>query len=159
MAQIILNKFINAPVNIVFDLSRSVDLHQLSVAHTNEKAVAGVTQGLMELHDDVTWQARHLFKTRLFTSRITAMKKYDYFKDEMQQGDFKRFEHEHCFKEKGAGTLMTDKLELQSPFGMIGMCVDSLFMRRYIKQLLIKRNNFIKNYAESGAWQKILNDT
>ena len=50
---------INADQQAVFDLARSIDLHQISTAHTNERAVAGKTSGLLELNESVTWEARH----------------------------------------------------------------------------------------------------
>ena len=38
---------IKASIEIVFDLSRSIDLHILSTEQTNEKAIAGKTSGLI----------------------------------------------------------------------------------------------------------------
>lgn len=40
---------VNAPIQVVFDLSRSIDLHKISTAHTNEEAIAGKTSGLIGL--------------------------------------------------------------------------------------------------------------
>jgi hypothetical protein len=40
---------IKAKRQLVFDLSRSIDLHQISTADTNEKAVAEVTSGLIDM--------------------------------------------------------------------------------------------------------------
>ena len=94
MAEIFITTQINSPVEIVFDLSRSIDLHKISTGKTKEEAIAGVTSGLINQHETVTWRARHLFKTRTFTSKITSMQRPFYFKDEMQQGDFKKFVHE-----------------------------------------------------------------
>jgi hypothetical protein len=38
---------IHAPIERVFDLSRSIDLHQQSMRHISEKAIAGKTSGLI----------------------------------------------------------------------------------------------------------------
>jgi hypothetical protein len=54
--------FIKNNIEVVFNLSRSIDLHLISTAKTNEKAVAGVTIGLINLNETVTWEANHLFK-------------------------------------------------------------------------------------------------
>lgn len=148
---------INAPVEIVFDLSRSIDLHMISTARTNEKAVAGVMTGLIQKDETVTWEARHLFKKRYFQTLITAMEPYRYFRDEMIKGDFKTFYHEHFFRSNENGTLMTDKLLLEAPYGFIGKAIDKLFLAGYIKKFLVERNLVIKQYAESGEWKKILN--
>ena len=55
MALIQLSTPIAAPRERVFDLSRSIDVHQHSVAHTHERAIAGVTSGLIGLGEEVTW--------------------------------------------------------------------------------------------------------
>ena len=51
---------INAPIHICFDLARDVDVHTETTAKTKERAIAGVTTGLMENGDTVTWEAVHL---------------------------------------------------------------------------------------------------
>lgn len=158
MASIIIKTQVNNAVEIVFDLSRSIDLHTITTAHTGEKAVAGRMQGLIEQGEEVIWRAKHLFKLREFTSRITAMERPVYFKDEMQKGDFKKFSHEHFFEKNEAGTLMTDKILLESPYGIIGKMADAVFLKNYIRRLLLQRNDIIKQYAESDSWKKILNN-
>ena len=111
MPQIHLTTFIQAPIKRVFDLSRSINLHKISTAHTNEKAIAGTTNGLINEGETVTWQAKHLFKLRHFTSTITTMESPVSFTDKMIQGDFKSFEHQHHFKQTLNGTIMIDLLD------------------------------------------------
>ncbi|WP_461450862.1 hypothetical protein [Mucilaginibacter sp.] len=45
MATITLNTQINAPIEKVFDLSRSIDLHIESTKQTGEQAIAGAQAG------------------------------------------------------------------------------------------------------------------
>ncbi|MCP9752873.1 SRPBCC family protein [Ferruginibacter sp. HRS2-29] len=158
MAELIkLTTCIDAPVKIVFDLSRSIDLHKLSTQHTDEEAVDGVTAGLIRMGETVTWKAKHLFRYRFFTSKITGYESPVYFRDEMQEGDFKRFSHEHFFEEHAQGkTLMTDKVLLEAPYGISGRIALKLFLKNYIKKLLVKRNLLIKEYAETGKWKSII---
>ena len=47
MPLIELHTEVAAPIERVFDLSRSIDLHVASTAHTGEAAIAGVTSGLL----------------------------------------------------------------------------------------------------------------
>lgn len=157
MAAIHLTTFIHSPVERVFDLSRSISLHRLSFTDANEKAVGGITSGLINLDETVTWQAKHLFKTRLFTSKITSMAKPDYFTDEMIKGDFKKFIHEHHFKSVDNGTIMIDMVQFESPFGFIGSIFNSLYLCNYIEKMLVLRNSVIKDYAETEKWNAILN--
>ncbi len=158
MAIIHLTNMINAPLERVFDLSRSIDLHVISTQRSNEKAIAGVTTGLIGPGQSVTWQAFHIFKQRKFTSKITAFQPPFYFKDEMQQGDFKKFSHDHFFKAVDGKTEMSDKIILESPFGIFGKMGTSLFLKKYIRKFLIERNETIKEYAETDKWKTILKD-
>ena len=156
MTRIHLTEFIAAPVERIFDLSRSINLHQISTAETNEKAVAGVMSGLISKDETVTWQARHLLKTRRFTSKITEMQRPDSFTDEMVKGDFKSFRHEHHFKTVENGSLMIDIVEFEAPYGSIGKLATVLFLRSYLEKFLTKRNAVIKEYAETQKWKAIL---
>ena len=60
---------LNADKEIVFDLSRSIDLHKLSTVHTNETAIAGRTSGLIGLNESVTWRAKHFGIYQKLTSK------------------------------------------------------------------------------------------
>jgi ligand-binding SRPBCC domain-containing protein len=157
MAKIHLTTFIAAPVERVFNLSRSINLHSISTADTNEKAIAGTTTGLINLNETVTWQARHLFKTRQHTSIISAMENPAFFVDEMTKGDFKSFRHEHHFKAVDNGTIMIDILEFESPYGSLGTFFNTVYLKKYLEKFLIKRNNTIKEYAQTQKWKAILN--
>jgi ligand-binding SRPBCC domain-containing protein len=156
MPKIHLTTFIAAPVERVFDLSRSINLHQLSTAFTNEKAIDGVMSGLINKNETVTWQAKHFFKTRQFTSKITEMQSPDFFTDEMIKGDFKSFKHDHHFKTTANGTIMIDLVEFETPYGAIGKMVNSIFLTHYLQKFLIKRNEVIKEYGETQKWKTIL---
>ena len=51
---------------------------------------------------------------------------------------------------------MTDYFEYVSPFGSIGKLVDFLFLKTYMTNLLDKRNQTIKEFAESDKWKSVL---
>jgi ligand-binding SRPBCC domain-containing protein len=147
---------IHAPIERVFDLSRSVSLHRRSMDRHREEAVAGKTGGLMEEGESVTWQARHLGKTRRFTSKVTRMDVPAFFCDEMTSGDFKSFRHEHHFQAIANGTVMMEYLQFETPYGWVGRMANRLFLENYIKRLVKKRNHLIKDCAESNQWEVIL---
>ena len=151
--------YINAPVERVFDLSRSIDLHKQSMSHTNEQAVGGRTSGLITVNEMVTWEAKHLFKTRYLTVAITRMNLYSFFQDEMVKGDFETMIHKHYFEQKvNEITLMTDEFYFESPYGIIGQLVNKLFLTSYMQRLLKIRNRIIKQYAETEQWKTIMHD-
>jgi hypothetical protein len=45
---------------------------------------------------------------------------------------------------------MTDRIEYEAPLGFLGRVVDGLFLNRYLTDLITRRNEFIKNGAESS---------
>lgn len=156
MPRIELKTKIKAEKEIVFDLSRSIDLHKISTEHTNEKAVDGKTSGLISEGEWVTWRAKHFGVYQNMTSKITEFYRPDFFADEMVKGAFKSFRHEHHFKEFNGGTLMTDYFDYKSPFGFLGNLADKLFLKKYMKDLLEKRNQTIKEFAESKRWKEVI---
>ncbi|HTB51381.1 MAG TPA: SRPBCC family protein [Ferruginibacter sp.] len=157
MPHIHLTTFIAAPAEKVFDLSRSINLHKISMQDANEEAVAGVTTGLINENETVTWKAKHLFKTRFYTSKVTSMQSPIMFVDEMVKGDFKSFRHQHYFKQIGNGTILIDIVDFDSPYGFIGKMLNKFHLKKYVQNLLIKRNDVVKEYAESNKWQFVLN--
>jgi ligand-binding SRPBCC domain-containing protein len=148
MAKIELLTQINAPIETVFDLSRSIDLHIESTKQTGERAIAGKTSGLIGLGEIVTWRAKHFGIWQNLTSKITAYKYPDYFVDEMVSGAFKGFRHEHHFSNVDSQTLMRDMFVFKSPFGILGKFFNWLVLKKYMTDLLVERNRVIKEAAE-----------
>jgi ligand-binding SRPBCC domain-containing protein len=147
---------VSAPVERTFDLARSVDLHVASTAHTGERAVGGVTAGLLGLGQEVTWRAKHFGIWQHLTSRITAYEWPFHFRDSMVRGIFHRFDHDHFFAQSGSVTVMRDVLDFQSPLGLLGRLADQLFLVRHMRSLLQTRNEMIKTIAEGDQWQGYL---
>ncbi len=147
---------ISAPIDVVFDLARSIDLHKISTAHTQEEAIAGVTSGLIKLGETVTWRAKHFGIWQTLTSKITGFERPSYFADEMVTGAFESFLHEHFFEEVNGNTVMCDTFSYRSPFGLLGKLADRWFLEAYIRTLLEKRNEIIKEFAESDRWKELV---
>ena len=151
MAAVLTETLVRAAPERCFDLSRDLDLHIKSMAHTGESAVAGRTSGLIELGEEVTWEARHFGVLHQHTSRITAYDRPRHFRDSMVSGRFSSFEHDHFFEPVAGGfTRMRDVLVFQSPLGPLGWLVDRLFLTRYLRRLLESRNAAIRAAAEAG---------
>ena len=55
MPNIQLETNIIAPVEVCFDLSRSINFDIISTKHTGERAIAGVTTGLIGFSESVTY--------------------------------------------------------------------------------------------------------
>lgn len=157
MPQLILDTVIEAPLKVVFDLARSIDVHMYSTKETGEKAVVGVTTGLIEVGQTVRWRARHLGVKQTLTVQITAMEKPYYFEDKMIQGVFQSMDHQHHFEELADGkVLMRDIFNFSAPFGVLGRFVEWLFLTAYMRRFLEERNQSIKEVAESGQYVRYL---
>src|SRR5512136_1344826 len=127
MPVIELSTVIRAPREQVFDLARSIDAHQDSTGGTDERAVAGVTRGLIGMGDEVTWEARHFGVRQRLTVRVTAFDRPTHFQDIMISGAFKSMVHDHEFAGHPTGTLMRDRFEFTSPLGLLGRIADRFF--------------------------------
>lgn len=157
MPKIITKTTIDAPLQRCFDLARSVDLHQVSTAQTNEYIVKGRRKGLLENGENVTWRAKHFGVWQNLTSRITAFESPIYFCDEMVKGAFRSFKHEHIFETINGKTVMTDVFDFESPFGIIGQVFNKLVLIEYMRAFLEERNLVIKDFAETDKWRKVIN--
>ncbi len=153
MTIIQLQTSIRASVTLCFDLSRSIEVHQLSTASTKEKAIGGRLTGLCEKGDTVTWRAKHFGIYQQLTVQITEMIEPAYFEDCMLKGAFKSIRHKHYFAEDAGCTLMKDIFSYEVPAGFVGAIFDNLILKKYLTQLLFKRNQVIKDYAETRQRQ------
>lgn len=156
MPTIHLTTFIAAPIQVVYDLCRHIDVHKQSMRAYKEEAVAGTRFGLIEKDETVTWKAKHLFKNRFLRVKISEMKKPEMFTDVQVQGDFKMMKHEHHFKSCDNGTILIDLFHFESPYGVLGQWLNSLYLTQYLKGLLEQKNKTIKEFAENGRWKKLL---
>lgn len=127
MPVIDLEMTINAPPERVFDLARSVELHTASTSRSKERAIAGITHGLIGLGEHVTWRARYFMLWHQLTSQITQFDRPRHFRDSLVEGSFTRFDHDHFFEShnNGARTLMRDRFDFTSRYDLLGQIVDS----------------------------------
>jgi len=148
VARIELRTEVAAPAARVFDLARSVELHVGSMRGYGERAVGGVTSGLVGAGDEVTWRARHFGLSFRLTARVTHFEPPRRFRDEQVRGPFARFAHEHAFDERDGVTVMTDVFDYTVPLGALGRLADRLLVRRRVTRLLEQRAAAVKEAAE-----------
>ena len=151
-----LETFVAAPAERCFDLALSVDAHLEAAAATGERVVGGLRSGVMGLGDEVTWRARHLGRVREMSVRITAHDRPRHFRDEMQRGAFRYFRHDHHFEAVEGGTRVSDHLDFQAPFGLLGRLAECLVLERHLRRFLEGRNRALKAMAETEAWRRYL---
>jgi hypothetical protein len=150
---------IDAPIQRCFDLARSVEVHLLDNIHGGEQAlaIAGVTSGLVELSQQVTWRAKHFGLWHKVTTKYTAMEPPTYFQTIMVKGIFRSMQADHYFRTLPSGaTEMKDDFRVAAPLPLLGPLAEILFLPRYMLSLLRERNAVIKQLAESSDWQRYL---
>lgn len=149
MPIIIHKEFIHAPIEKCFDLSRHVETIVRTAPDMKQKAVGGVTSGLLEVGDVVTWEAVHFgIRTRLSSQVIDLQRPY-LFKDAMVKGPFHSFTHMHEFIEGRNGTLVIDHFDYTSPLSLLGVVADELFLKKYMQNFIAKRASVLKVIVES----------
>lgn len=148
MPQIIEETEIESDIEICFDLARDINFYKQSLKHKNEIPVMGKISGLVEEGDSITWETNHHGFMQHLTLKVSELKKPHVFTDEMTEGSFKSYRHDHIFKEQKGKTIMIDKLHFASKYGIIGKITDYLILKRYLKGLMITRNKILKQKAE-----------
>lgn len=63
----------------------------------------------------------------------------------------RKITHLHEFVPQPPGTLMIDLFTFRAPLGIFGRVAETLVLTRYMKDLLLTRNTYLKQAAESGT--------
>ena len=137
-----------APIETIFNTNRNIDIHQQSASKTKEIAIAGITSGLINKKETVTWKGKHFGVYLTHQSLISEMIFPTYFVDEQLKGKFKSFKHQHFFEQKENYVEVTDILEYETPFGIFGQLFDKLLLKKHLTNFIIHRNTILKNLAE-----------
>ncbi len=156
MATIRLSAEVRAPVERCFDLARSVDFHLISTRGTGERVIAGRHAGLLALHEEVTWEARHFGVRQRLTSRITQFTRPSHFRDSQVRGAFAWFHHDHHFDPIASGTRITEVFEFRAPLGVAGRLAERLVLTAYMERFLSRRLGLLQQALETDWWEHFL---
>jgi ligand-binding SRPBCC domain-containing protein len=156
MNKIEFNTHIKAPVQRCFDLARSVDFHKISVNPIKEESVAGFTSGLIGYNQRVLMQSKlgglH-FSTEL---KITKFNPPFFFSYEIIDSLFPSIVHDYYFYDISQETVMVNHFYYKIRWGLIGEVMNSLFMKKYLTRIITKRNDLLREYAETDKWKNVL---
>lgn len=150
MPQFVLETVIKASAETCFDLMRDIRIHAETTAQTNEKVVAGVTDGMIGLGQTVTFEGTHFGMRERLKVKVVEFERPHLFVDEMIEGKFTAFKHKHEFEPIAEGTLMRDTIIWTSPYGILGRLVDKLLIERHLRSLVSGRNARLKAIAETA---------
>jgi ligand-binding SRPBCC domain-containing protein len=85
-------------------------------------------------------------------ARITAFSLNESFTDVQQQGPFRRWEHTHSFAAKTSrgreGTLISDVVEYEVGFGVIGRMLERLMFQRMLRTTFEYRKKALEKIFE-----------
>jgi len=142
---------IDAPRERVFDLARHVEAH---VATMPDEQANGAT-GLLELGDVITFRQRQFGIPFSLTAEVTEFDRPRRFADEQRSGVFGSLVHEHSFEAVDGGTVMTDDVTFEMPFGPLGR-VGEPIARRRLARLIDYHAMELRALAESEEWRQFL---
>lgn len=81
---------------------------------------------------------------------IEEIAENDFVRDRQSHGPFSLWIHTQKFEDHGQGTLLTDLIEYDVPFGLLGKLADDLFVRRDLNMIFKHRHDRIaKKFAEA----------
>ena len=156
MPRIHTTTFIAAPVERVFDLSRHIALYKLIFQSRKERLTSGAASTLLGKNETITIVAKHAGRTRMMMMKMTSFQRPQLFIEEQVKGDLQHYKHEHHFKQVQNGTIIIDILEFGIPKDLIGKIFGKVYFKKYLEELLRKRIELIRSYAETEKWRAVL---
>ncbi|MEP3836042.1 MAG: hypothetical protein ABJM36_00245 [Algibacter sp.] len=85
------------------------------------------------------------------TLKIVEFQSPKLFVDELVNGSFRTFRHEHVFEIDNDKTIMIDKFYYEHPFGVLGKLLNWIYVKRYMMKLLKIRNQILRSKAEEST--------
>jgi hypothetical protein len=76
-------------------------------------------------------------------TRIEEFVEGSHFVDVQLKGPYKMWRHRHDFEDVEGGTRMTDGVDYELPFGLLGQLARWLFVRRQVEQIFNYRNEVV----------------
>lgn len=123
--------FISSPDN----LSRITPEYMgfdITTEHLSEKMYPGMV---------ITYKVSPLLGIKMtWVTEITHVREKEYFVDEQRHGPYAMWHHEHKIFPIEGGTLMTDLVTYQPPFGFLGRIANAISIRKKINEIFAYRN-------------------
>lgn len=85
-----------------------------------------------------------------WVTEITQLKENSYFIDEQRVGPYKIWHHQHFLEATEGGTLMTDIISYQPPFGLLGALANRVLIKKKLQQIFDYRAHVLSEmYPQS----------
>lgn len=148
--------FVEAPIEVVFGLSRSVSIYKIAFQKNKVWPVAGITFGLIREGEMITWEMKFLFKKRIFSIKVFEMKINSHFEEKIINNEFIDLRHEHFFKATKNGTIIIDRIDYRIKNGLLRNLINK-FVVSFFEKNISRRIEVINQYALSDKWKALLN--
>ena len=79
-----------------------------------------------------------------WVTEITHIKEHEYFVDEQRVGPYKIWHHQHHLEKTENGTLMTDIVSYQPPFGLLGDIANSIIIKSKLNEIFNYRTKVLE---------------
>ncbi len=99
----------------------------------------------------IQYTVRWLFVRIRWVTLITDYEPPSLFADVQDKGPYKYWRHEHRFEDAGEGTLMTDRVQYELPFGILGAVTHRLIVARQLKRIFDYRGRKIRRLFAKAA--------
>jgi ligand-binding SRPBCC domain-containing protein len=128
-------KFISNPGNL-----KKITPDYMGFVITSEKSEDRMYAGMI-----ITYKVSPVLGIKMnWVTEISQVKELEYFVDEQRIGPYKMWHHQHKIEPIEGGTLMTDIVTYQTPFGILGALANTLFIKKQLKQIFDYRNTALE---------------
>jgi ligand-binding SRPBCC domain-containing protein len=86
-----------------------------------------------------------------WVTEITKVKENQYFVDEQRIGPYKMWHHQHFIKPTKHGTLMSDIVSYQPPFGVLGKIANGLIIQKKLEEIFNYRTEAVIKRFGTGS--------
>ncbi|WP_276371199.1 SRPBCC family protein [Chryseolinea sp. H1M3-3] len=126
-----------ASVSEVWDfISSPVNLKEITPVHMGFEVTNGMGSEKMYPGMIITYKVSPLLGIRLnWMTEITHVKDLEYFVDEQRIGPYAMWHHQHKIEPIAKGTLMTDIVTYQPPFGFFGAIANTLIIKGQLQNI------------------------
>jgi hypothetical protein len=151
--QLVQHQTVNAPIERIFDLVRSIQAHE-ATSSIDGRAVAGKTSGLAALNDVTTWSARFFGLRFKISTRMTSFNPPFSLTENLERGLLLEFGHVYTLRSLESGLVeLGDCFTFRSPLGAF---FDALVFKPIMSRTMSARLNGLKELAETNGWKKFL---
>lgn len=106
---------------------------------------------VMRLGTEIDYQFRWLGLPLKWRTVISEYDSPNSFTDEAIASPYLYWRHEHAFRETPKGTLVSDRVDYDLPYGRLGRLVHSLAVQHQLKRIFAYRQSAISSLFERGA--------